>query len=204
MTGRWRDNRPEDLRDMLPPGNVTWALAGGYALEAALPGHTREHSDIEVACFRSALPALLDQLPDFEIAVARNKQLIPLDRRGPLPPPQFSLWLRRRREQLWDFEILIEDHDGDDWVYRRAPEIRRSASSVFMPPPQARGPWIIAPEVQLLYKAKAPREKDFWDFRQYWPMLDLAAQDWLRSAIHQAHPGFMRDLAAIEESQPSS
>lgn len=202
MAGRWRDIGPDDLRDMLPPGDGTWALAGGYALEAALPGHTREHSDIEIACFRSALPALLDELSDFEIVVARNRHLTPLDRTAPLPPPQFSLWLRTPGEELWDFEILIEDRDGEDWVYRRSPAIRRPPASVFLPPAQAGGPWIVAPEVQLLYKSKAPREKDLWDFRQYWSMLDSAAQVWLRSAIRQAHPDFLPELVAIDASQP--
>jgi hypothetical protein len=48
---------------------------------------------------------------------------------------------------------------------------------------------VIAPEIALLFKAKAPRFKDQRDFDRVLPYLGLAARSWLASALEQAHPG---------------
>jgi hypothetical protein len=47
---------------------------------------------------------------------------------------------------------------------------------------------VIAPEIALLFKAKAPRFKDQRDFDRVLPHLDRAARSWLASALEQAHP----------------
>lgn len=198
MTGRWHDISPRMLWGMLFHVDATWALAGGYALEASAGGaRRRAHSDIEIACFRDELPALLDQLAGFEIFVARNKQVTPYLRSAE-PPPPWSLWVRRPRQELWDFEILVEERDGTDWLYRRAPEIRLPVEKVFLRQSPTEAMLYVAPEVQLLYKAKAPRPKDFEDFRAFWPGLNEQRQDWLRAAIATAHPDFLPHLDEIE------
>jgi hypothetical protein len=48
---------------------------------------------------------------------------------------------------------------------------------------------VMAPEIALLFKAKAPRFKDQRDFDRVLPHLDRAARSWLASALEQAHPG---------------
>lgn len=47
---------------------------------------------------------------------------------------------------------------------------------------------VIAPEIALLFKAKAPMFKDQRDFDRVLPHLDRAARSWLASALEQAHP----------------
>lgn len=47
----------------------------------------------------------------------------------------------------------------------------------------------MAPEVALLFKAKAPRFKDQRDFDRVLPYLDGAARAFLAWALEQAHPG---------------
>lgn len=60
-------------------------------------------------------------------------------------------------------------------------------------------PWpIIAPEIQLLYKCKQPRDKDLLDLARYVPALDEPARLWLRSAVATAHPEFLPTLLDIE------
>jgi len=201
MTGRWRDISPPTLWDMLFHVDATWALAGGYALEASKGGiELREHSDIEIACFRNELPALLDQLGGFEVFVARNKKVTPYLRSAE-PPPPWSLWVRRPGQELWDFEILVEERDGTDWLYRRAPEIRLPVKNVFLGQFPLTAMLYVAPEVQLLYKAKTPRLKDFEDFRAFWPGLGRPEQAWLRHAIATAHPDFLPHLDEIDAAR---
>ena len=47
---------------------------------------------------------------------------------------------------------------------------------------------VVAPEIALLFKAKAPRFKDQRNFDHVLPYLDQAARNLLATALEQAHP----------------
>jgi hypothetical protein len=53
----------------------------------------------------------------------------------------------------------------------------------------ADGVRVLAPELVLLYKSKAPRPADEADFRAARPLLDAEARAWLRAALLGASPG---------------
>ena len=172
--------------------DVPWGIAGGWALDLWQGSVSREHSDIEIACFRGDLPRLLQILDGFEIAIARNKVLTPYRSGETLPDETLSLWLRRHGETLWDFEIVAEARRDERWVYRREAAVTRPLADLFIR--VLEGP-VIAPEVQLLYKCKEPRPKDLDDLRHYVPLLDDAQYRWLRDAVALAH---VSSLAALE------
>jgi hypothetical protein len=195
MSSRWRQTSPQELAGWLSGASVPWAIAGGWALDLWLGETTREHSDIEIACFHTDLARLLPSLQGFEIAIARNKQLTPYRTGEPLPAPPFSLWLRRVGELLWDFEIVAESQRDGAWAYRREPTIQRPIQSTFTT--STLGFPIIAPEIQLLYKCKEPRPKDLEDLRRCLPHLQGNAIGWLRSAVALAHPEFLATLEDI-------
>jgi hypothetical protein len=155
---------------------------------------SREHSDIEIACFRADLPALLPALAAFDIAVARNKVMTPYRIGEALPEDSFSLWLRRHGETLWDFEIVAEAQRDGRWVYRREPAVTRPLDAVFV---KAGEFPVIAPEIQLLYKCKAPRPKDLDDLARFVPLLDAAAYAWLHDAVAAAHAETLPTLEAM-------
>jgi hypothetical protein len=48
---------------------------------------------------------------------------------------------------------------------------------------------IVAPEVQLLYKARHAQKKDEHDFELVVPHLRGAPRAWLRAALELVHPG---------------
>ncbi|MBN9361663.1 MULTISPECIES: hypothetical protein [unclassified Devosia] len=196
MSSRWRETSPEELAGWLSEATAPWGIAGGWALDLWQGGVSRLHSDIEISCFLADLPTLLPRLAGFEVAIARNKQLTPHQPGAGLPPPPFSLWLRRHGETLWDFEIVAEAQAAGQWAYRREPSIRRPLTDTFIR--TASGWPVIAPEIQLLYKCKQPRDKDLLDLRRYVPALDAAAGLWLRSAVAIAHPEFLPTLLDIE------
>jgi hypothetical protein len=102
MASRWLETSPTQLAEWLAQVPVPWAFAGGWALDLWAGQQSRPHSDIEIACRRADLPALGSALPDFEIAVAQNKQLSPWRPEAP-PPFPFSLWLRRQRRDSVGF-----------------------------------------------------------------------------------------------------
>jgi hypothetical protein len=83
--------------------------------------------------------------------------------------------------------FLLEQSRADRWVYRRHPGVSRLLHQVGVV--TGDGVPVVAPEIALLFKAKAPRFKDQRDFDRVLPRLDRAARSWLASALEQAHPG---------------
>jgi hypothetical protein len=194
MSSRWRQSSPQELMGWLAAVDVPWGIAGGWALDLWQGTVSREHSDIEIACFRADLPRLLPALGAFEIATARNKALTPYRSGDVLPEENFSLWLRRHGETLWAFEIVAEAQRNGQWAYRREASVGRAMDEVFV---RADAYPIIAPEIQLLYKCKEPRPKDIDDHERHVPLLDAAAYRWLREAVAAAHPTFLPTLETM-------
>jgi hypothetical protein len=92
-----------------------------------------------------------------------------------------NLWGRPRGSDSWVIEILLEEREGADWVYRRDPRIRRSADDI-LDRTRAGLPFL-RPEIQLLYKSKDPRARDERDFAAAWSRLSSNARRWLTRAL---------------------
>ncbi|GHO61437.1 hypothetical protein KSC_003290 [Ktedonobacter sp. SOSP1-52] len=65
---------------------------------------------------------------------------------------------------------MVVDTSDDQWLFRRDPRIRRPLAIVGHRTND--GIPYLAPEIQLLYKAKALRPKDEADFARILPALD--------------------------------
>lgn len=71
-------------------------------------------------------------------------------------------------------------------MYRRDPGVRLPLVRALKRGPA--GLTVLAPEIVLLYKSKAPRPADELDFRAARPLLDAEARAWLRAALLRAGP----------------
>jgi hypothetical protein len=171
------------LRELDAP----WVIAGGWALDLALGRVTRAHGDVDIAVFRDDQGALRAALPGWDFAAVAGgvpaswelgaRLELPVHEVHARPPagaPPFSL------------ELLLNERDGADWVYRRDPAVRLPLARALRPGPG--GVRVLAPEVVLLYKSKAPRPADEADFLAARPLLDAAGQAWLREALLRARP----------------
>ncbi|HXZ83885.1 MAG TPA: amino acid transporter, partial [Myxococcota bacterium] len=98
-----------------------------------------------------------------------------------------SVWCRGHRADLWRFELLLDEAEGESWVFRRERSVRRPLAALLGLSPQ--GLPYLRPEVQLLYKAKHLGPKDELDFAAVAPLLDTESRQWLRDALSRAHPG---------------
>jgi hypothetical protein len=76
---------------------------------------------------------------------------------------------------------MLDESDGDDWVSRRDPRIRRKIGTLGNV--SSSGIPYLALEIQLFYKAASPREKDTADFHAALPLLSAAQRRWLAQAI---------------------
>jgi hypothetical protein len=96
------------------------------------------------------------------------------------------VWWRQHPGGPWRFDLELAAVDGDDWVYRRHPAVRRPLASVWWTDDD--GLPVVAPEVQLLFKARADRPKDTADAETVVPLLSAEARTWLLGAVRAAHP----------------
>lgn len=112
-----------------------------------------------------------------------------LERAAVLDPTVHVLWCRPRNSTCWVLEILIEEREKEDWVYRRDRRIRRPSQDIVAY--TTAGLCFIRPEIQLLYKSKAPRHRDHDDFQAAWPLLTVEAKSWLAENIATTSPGHL-------------
>jgi hypothetical protein len=166
-----------------------WAVAGGWALDLWLGGKTREHEDLEIAvpavCFaevQSRLEAL--GLKIFDIVDGQAIALAP----GEAPDRRMhQTWVMDPAVNSWRMDIFREPGDAATWIYRRTGNL--SAPRTWATGRTAGGVPYVAPQVVLLFKAKAKRDKDEADFAVVAPRLPADARAWLADSLRTTDPG---------------
>jgi len=172
-----------------------WWVAGGWAIDLFIGTRTRPHADLEIAIMASDHPALYDHLRGWDLRiVAPGAAFIPWDGQ-PLSSPYHQIWARQGGSSATTpdefsadpsmLDMLIEDHVGELWRYRRDTSITRPLSAFGT---LRHGVPCVQPEIALLFKAKAPRFKDQRDFERAAPLLDASARTWLRQALTALQP----------------
>ena len=185
--------KPLDCREvarLLDSVPFPWWISGGWAIDLFLGRETRRHADVEVGVLRRDQCALYEKLADFEIHAARSgtlTELTPEVRREGCALVDHGFWCRPRGTKSWTLELLLEESDGEDWLFRRDARIRRPLRSVVSRTTD--GVPFVIPEIQLLFKAKEPRPRDDLDFENARPALSPHQRDWLAEALRLVHPG---------------
>ncbi len=196
-TYAWSATTPRDIADLLAAFERPWWIAGGWAIDLALGRETRAHEDMDIALLRGDEVALKRALPSWEFDAVHDGAFQLWDGAAPLAPSRHQFWVRRDAAGPWDFEVLLEDHDGAGlWRYRRDGRITLPIESLGRATPDAVPH--VALEVALLYKAKgqeleafdAPawRAKNAADFDAALPALDARGRRWLAEAIAMTSP----------------
>ena len=184
--GEWATTPPENAAFWFVSLTIPWWIAGGWALDLFLGRQLREHGDLDVGVLRRDSPQLLAALSTWEIFEAQNGTLSQLPC-GVAPGQHVnSLWCRPPGSMLWTVEVLLDAGDTEFWVFRRQPRIRRPLNEVIRRTPQ--GLPYLAPEVQLLFKARSLRPRDQDDFAHVVPRLDAPARKWLRESLQMTQP----------------
>jgi hypothetical protein len=76
---------------------------------------------------------------------------------------------------------MLDDGDERHWRSRRNGLVTRTIDEMGFRSPD--GIPVLAPEIELFYKAKAPRSKDWLDFTKVLPRLTIGQMTWLRDTI---------------------
>lgn len=182
----WAPWTPAEVASRLRDVDVPWGFAAGWALDLFRGTVSREHEDVEIAVPKAGFSAIRDALPglDFEIVAAGRRWSISDEVAFAMT---HQTWVRDPATGDYKLDVFREPHDGDVWICRRFPSIRKPYAQVFRR--NADGLPYTVPEVVLLFKAKLARPKDKQDLEGVLPLLDPSARRWLREALARVHPG---------------
>ena len=184
--GPWVPLDPVEVRRLFAGFPGPWWIAGGWAIDMSLGRKTREHGDIDVAVLRSDWSAVQTWLRGWELFLA-NVVLTPwADGEAP-PADTCDVWCRPAGSTSWALQLMLNPGTTDTWVCRRNPTLTRPMSSAVRR--TGDGIPFLAPELQLLMKAKRCEAKDEADFANAVGTLDDDARGWLRTALERVHPG---------------
>ena len=184
---RWQPRSPTEAAELLGNLAAPWWIARGWALDCFVGRQSRDHADLDIEVLRRDQFAVQRHLADWDLHTAEDGILLPWLPGLALEPRVNSIWCRPTPDAPWAVQIMFAPATGNQWHYRRCPIITRPLTSLVLR--TAAGLPFLAPEVQLLYKAKALRPKDAADFALVYPLLDPTRRDWLAAALHTAHPG---------------
>jgi hypothetical protein len=168
-----------------------WFVSGGWAIDLFLGEVTRAHSDVEIGIFRRDQQTLRRQLPGwaFEKAVdlGDGGKWVSWQANEELQLPVHQIKAARREAEPIEIEFFLNERCETDWISRRHEGLARPVSqAIFI---SAIGVPALAPEIQLLFKAKYNRQKDQLDFEKAITRFNEVQRKWLATALKQYHAG---------------
>jgi hypothetical protein len=180
---------PDQAAQVLEGVSAPWAVAGGWALDLWLGGQTREHEDLEIAvpaAFFAEIQARLEGL-GLKLFGIDDGQVIALAP-GEAPARRtHQTWVMEPAVKGWRMDVFREPGDAQTWIYRRTGDL--CAPHAWASGRTAAGIPYVAPQIVLLFKAKAKRDKDEADFSVAAPRLPPEAREWLAAALRATQPG---------------
>src|SRR4051812_28016937 len=180
------------VRDVMQGFEHPWFVSGGWAIDLFAGRTTRHHEDVEVGIFFPHQAAVRRHLREWDLFRIRNDAWEPWEEHAEIGLPEFQIQARSDHATLPVFDLFLNPLDGDDWVSRRHPDLRVPAARIVRRTsgrgPDPRDVPYLAPEIQLLYKAKYHRPKDDADFEVALGRLGAEERTWLREALEVHHP----------------
>lgn len=159
-------------------------LAGGYSLDCFLGRRTREHEDLDFVVRREDQIVFQKILKGWDLQAADppgTATLYPWAQGHFYQLPVHNIWCRKDETSPWDLEILFSEFEGEEWVYRRNKAIRGPLKSFEWEIDS--GLKVLAPEIQLLYKSRSQRPKDYQDLENCLPVLKMEQIETLKNWI---------------------
>ncbi|TFE00146.1 nucleotidyltransferase domain-containing protein [Jeotgalibacillus sp. R-1-5s-1] len=178
-----------EIRKLMTDFPAYWFMAGGWAIDLAIGRKTRDHHDIEIGVLRGNQQAVFSFFTDWSFRkVVRGEFHSWQGEQLALPVHELH-----GGYQGLNLEVLLNEHDQKDWIFRRDQLIRRPLEKSIL---HFGGIPCLAPEIVLLYKASKPRAKDEEDFENILPFLQTDQASWLNDAlkIHKPDHHWINEL----------
>jgi hypothetical protein len=149
---KWEDFDPSRLSSLMCSFHAPWWVAGGRALDLWMGRQTRAHQDVDVAVLREDQKRLHEAFGGWELYYATSDhRLVPYRSNRWLEEPLHGVWVRPASDAPWLCEFLLNEHEGQQWVNRRNPAVRKPLAEVGVT--ALGGVPTLVPEIVLLYKA---------------------------------------------------
>ena len=187
LEARWADAwRPEQVAERLGGVEAPWCIAAGWALDLFRGEQSRPHGDLEIAMPAAEFPEIRDRFPEYGFDAVGSGRVWAAA--GPeVLAATHQTWVRDLASGRFLFDVFREPHEGGTWICRRDESLRLPYDAIIER--TADGIPYLAPELVLLFKAKAMRPKDQADFDGVLPLLGRARRDVLRGWLERVHPG---------------
>ena len=187
LTARWTDAwRPEQVAERLGGVRVPWCVAAGWALDLFRGSQSRPHGDLEIAVPAAGFPEIRDRFRDYAFDAVGSGQVWP-DADAEVLAATHQTWAREPKSSQFLFDVFREPHDRGVWICRRDESLRLPYDAIIER--TSDGIPYLAPELVLLFKAKAVRPKDQADFDSVLPLLSRKRRDALSEWLRRIHPG---------------
>jgi hypothetical protein len=195
--GPWRRTHPREASSYLAAITYRWWVAGGWALDLFLGTEGRPHRDLDIGILRRDAPLVLAGMSGFEFFEAMDGRLYRLESDTPRANIH-SLWGRPLGTNQWVLELLLDESEHGDWIFRRDRKIHYPLD-LLVQYDSNQIPYVV-PEIQLLYKASHTRPQDEADFERTVPHLSARARGWLHRAIASFDPShrWLRPLGPLQ------
>lgn len=181
--GPWAPLVPEDAAELLSGCVARWWVAGGWAIDLLLGRQTRPHGDLDILVLRPDQHVVRSHLHAWDVHAADPPgALRPWPIGEELPSSVHDIWCRPGPTAPWAFQLMIDDIEDDDWLFRRDKIVRRPVTTLSGRASRPGLP-VLAPEIQLLYKSGSLRDKDLADFDRVLPHLAADERRWLRNTL---------------------
>jgi len=190
--GKWQPWHPGEVATFFSSLKAPWWIAGGWALDLFIGVQTRDHDDIDIQILRRDQQEFRALLHEWDVQAAnpvRNPGDWPFLEWKPdtlLDSIVHDVWCRPQKTDPWALQFMIADTEADRCLCRRDARISRPLATIGQKTDD--GIPYLAPEIQLLYKAKNLRPKDEMDFSKTLPYLSVESRQWLAQALTLIHP----------------
>ncbi|MFB7512761.1 nucleotidyltransferase domain-containing protein [Streptomyces sp. NPDC056144] len=195
IDARWADAwRPEQVAERLADADAPWYVAAGWALDLFRGGQSRPHGDLEIAVPVAGFAEIRDRFPEYAFDAVGSGRVW-ADPGAEALAATHQTWVRDRATDRYLFDVFREPHEGGTWICRRDESLRLPYDALIER--TSDGIPFLAPELVLLFKAKASRPKDQADFEGVLPLLDRPRREALSGWLTRVHPGhpWLRELA---------
>ena len=185
--GPWAHLTAAHGAELLAGFHRPWWVVGGHAIEAYTQV-SRHHHDLDIAFFRSDLPALRQALAvDYDLWSVGAGLLRLIDDANPDPHEKSGqVWVREHAYSPWLVDLLATPGGPDRWTHKRDSSIVADLGEVTWT--DADGVRYLEPDLVLTFKAKRHRPQDDADFAAAADKLSSAGKSRLRQFLRRHHP----------------
>ena len=183
---QWNPLSVSQVMELFSEAPFSWAIAGGYAVEAFVGKPFRDHGDIDVIIFRDQQLALQDWLSDWFLFAADPPGTLRSWKKSEyLPRGIHDIW-GHTNVQAWQLQVMLTEVEDDRWFSRRSILIGGQRGDLIV---EYNGIPCIRIEVQLLYKANpSRRQKDDMDFDTCLSLMSVESKQWLATSLDVLYP----------------